>query len=379
MPTAPAPELMIIQPWFTAHGHPAQSTINTARVLAEEQAVTFLISERTDRPSFRSMTDTLRTIVPVKTFEVKSDSIRSGTLGAVVYLAKNANRLKSVNYIMFLDGHLVLLACVWPFLFWLVKPKTISILYLQGPERVSRYFVIRTIVALFLRRKEVVLFLRTRELRKSWLEEFPEIVGNHIGVLPSLELSRAALVPSPNPANLKLRFGVIGQIREGKGLEELVPLFRANENVGVLTVAGTFFGERQRSALRDLVNYPNFIDKYLSESELLEIASAQDYILMLYRNWDSRMEAATLFLAARSNRPVVVYDQGWCGRMIAEFGCGVVAPASNSELLSFLLSLPRPETSEYRWLLAGLARFRNKYSGDRMREEFLSQIRKNRA
>jgi hypothetical protein len=61
--------------------------------------------------------------------------------------------------------------------------------------------------------------------------------------------------------------------------------------------------------LSALLDFEGFLEKYLSEEDLIHIASEQDYLFMLYDNWDHRMEGAVMFLAARVNKPVIVYKK----------------------------------------------------------------------
>lgn len=374
MSISPKPRLFIVQPWFTAHGHPAQTTINTARMLGEILDVTYVISKETNSDCFQSMADSLRAIATVESFKVTSNSIRIGTFAALWHLAKMSLRGINAECIFFLDAHLIVLASIWFLFNWIIRPRRMPLLYLQGPERAHRYFLIRKLVSWFLCRKEVMLFLRTSELRDAWHANFPEVPPERIGVLPSLELPDTLCIPAPlSPAPFQ-RLGVIGQIRLGKGLERLLPLFSAHPELGVLTVAGAFSEQSQRDALPGLKDYPHFIDRFLSEDEINKIASKQDYLLMLYENWDARMESATLYLAARANRPVIVYEQGWCGRMVKTYGCGVIAPNSCERLAEFIKDLPKNGTPAYNALLSGIEEFRKAHSGDAVRNLFIRQI-----
>ena len=123
-----------------------------------------------------------------------------------------------------------------------------------------------------------------------------------------------------------------------------------------------------------LDEFDGFKDKFLSEDELLQLASEQDYLLMLYDNWDHRMEGAVMFLAARVNRPVIVYDKGWCGRMIKTYGNGVYAPQDHEHFIKFVDSLPRYGSDEYQKLLKGVSAFKQAHSGDSIRLAFLDAI-----
>jgi len=134
-----------------------------------------------------------------------------------------------------------------------------------------------------------------------------------------------------------------------------VPLFKSNPLLGKLTVAGAFSQPVERKRLAVLEEFEGFQDKFLNEEELLSIASEQDYLLMLYDNWDHRMEGAVMFLAATVNRPVIVYDKGWCGRMVKTYGNGVYAPQDHDHFIKFVESLPQYGSDEYQKLLKGVS------------------------
>jgi hypothetical protein len=139
-------------------------------------------------------------------------------------------------------------------------------------------------------------------------------------------------------------------------------------------VAGTFTNAEHRAKLAILEGYPNFDNRFLTENEMLKAAGAQDYLLALYDNWDSRMEAATMFLAARVGRPVIVYDEGWPGRMVREFGCGISVARQHRPDARFFSGLPHPGDSAYRSLLSGVERFRQARGGAASREAFLAKL-----
>ena len=96
---------------------------------------------------------------------------------------------------------------------------------------------------------------------------------------------------------------------------------------------------------------------------------------MLYDNWDHRMEGAVMFLAARVNRPVIVYGSGWCGRMVTEYGNGIIFPNNQTLIPELLKSLPAVTSPAYDSLLQGVKRFRQDHSGEVVRTAFLNAIK----
>ncbi len=360
-------KLLIVQPWFTAIGHPAQSLVNTANILGKNDHISYLVSREFKKSEFTKLADELRDYGQVRTFAVPASSPRLCTLLGLLSLISSA---RGYNRVFFLDAHLVLVALFWPLIACFLSLEKLSVTYLMGPEKISGNWFARRVFSAFISRKDTQVFLRTEELVEAWEKTFP---GERFDVLPSLEIPSFVNTPTPPVQAEKLRYGVIGQVRPGKGLEWLVPLFDAYPEIGELTVAGTFFSRRHENALSVLNQRRNFINRYLPEEELVRVAANQHYLLMLYDDWDDRMEAATLYLAARANRPVLVRDAGWCGRMIKKYSCGLIC-RKGDETIDFFLSLPKPTDPAYLSFLLGIEKFRSDHSGQAWRKQFIEQI-----
>lgn len=363
--------IVIVQPWFSAVGHPAQSLINLAKIIRSYNGITYLISITSGNYPIEEARRKLKLFGNVIDYTVNTPSVREGTLKALVSLKKLFVKNPSINRVFFLDAHLVLLSALWPF-YAHKNIMHLGVVYLMGPERVTRYNFVKYLIARFLRRKEVVLFLRTDELVTDWKKAFPYA---RIKCLPSLEIPFGEQPINVNPLpSESLRLGVFGQIRTGKSLEWLVPIFQKKSSLGELTIVGAFSQPVDSSLKKLLHDFKGFKEKFLQEQELIEVSSQQDYLLMLYDNWDSRMEGAVMFLAARANRPVIVFDTGWCGRMINTYNNGLFAPNENANFESFIQSIPKSGSDEYLKLLEGVAKFRNAHSGSFLQQTFLDAI-----
>src|SRR4051812_47513260 len=110
-----SPRMLIVQPWFSAIGHPAQSVLNTARALEGHQDVRYLISLPRGAV-LESLSRELEGFGPVSRFWVPNDSLRVGTLLGVMAAARLLRRNARIEQVLFLDAHLVLLATCWPLL-----------------------------------------------------------------------------------------------------------------------------------------------------------------------------------------------------------------------------------------------------------------------
>lgn len=363
--------LLIVQPWFAAVGHPAQSLINTAKTIGRKDGTIYLVAMRAGDDRAEATKIKLQKYGIVEDYPVNTDSIREGTVKALGALKRLIAQNPSLDSVLFFDAHLVILALLWP-IYYQSAIKSLSIVYLKGPERILRFGILKYLIGRFLKRKKIRLLVRTEELAADWKKAFPAAC---ISCLPSLELPVEIDSDFGDPIKSEtIRLGVLGQVRKGKGLEWLVPLFKNDPQLGKLSVAGTFNNAAERTALNVLNDFDGFEDKFLTEEELLGNAAKQDYLLMLYDHWDHRMEGAVMYLAARVNRPVIVYDKGWCGRMVREYGNGVLAPEDHVKFAEFVRALPRSGSNEYKQLLKGVDAFRQAHMGERVRNAFLKVI-----
>jgi glycosyltransferase involved in cell wall biosynthesis len=358
-------KLLIIQPWFGAIGHPAQSLVNTARAIGNDSRVNYLVSKNKDSELCSNSLEQLKQWGYVHCFSVTSYAGRENTARAFLKLLRL--RINGHRYarIFFFDSTLPVIALFWPVFARLCSIEVIHILSLWGPESMdgNRWFS-RLLVRRLLRRADVRLYARTEELASAWTAIYRNISANIIGTLPSLEIPDSAMSAYSKPLKKgDLMFGIIGQIRPGKGLEWLVPIFQRYPDIGKLTVAGKYANQESHAELSFLDGFDGFVNQFMSEDEMLERSTKQDYLLMLYdESWDRRMESAILYVAARACRPVVVYSDSWSGRMVREFGCGVVAPNDRSEAIDFFRQIPRPGTIGYDDLIDGMIAFRKAHS-----------------
>ncbi|MEO7621575.1 MAG: hypothetical protein ABIS30_00800 [Gallionella sp.] len=369
-------KLLIIQPWFGAIGHPAQSLINMASAIGEDGRVDYLVSMNSESELCLNSMQRLKTWGNVHDFSVKTSVGSSNTLRAFWALWRLWLKGNRYQRIFFFDSSLPMIIILWPIFARVCSVERISVLYLYGPELINSSRSLSKLTKRFLMRPEVRLYLRTEELAQAWTDAYTGIVeGSRISTLPSLEIPDGTVYQHPLLPTDQVKFGVIGQIRPCKGLDWLVPTFQKYPEIGKLTVAGEYASQAIHAQLSILDGFDGFVNCFMSEDEMLERSSMQDYLLMLYDgSWDKRMESAVLYLAARVNRPVVAYGDSWCGRMVGEFGCGMVAPTDRQQVTELLRSIPRPGSVEYGRLLDGMAAFRGAHSVETLRPVLMQEL-----
>lgn len=369
MAVAPGARFWLVEPWFAAPGHPAQTLRSTADALSGVPGLTCLVPR--GAPRLDSVIASIAAHATVARYRTPSQWLPLSTVFGLLALR---DQIRRDDVVLFLDAHLVALASLWGLLGPRIAPRRVGVLYLGGPERIAGNAPAMAAVRRFVERPFVRLLLRTEELAEAWAAALPPAVRGNVGTLPTLEIPTAEERVPLRPPGGPSRFLVVGQIRTGKGLERLVPLFRSRPDLGTLTVAGAFASDAMRAALPELKGFAGLREGYLAEADLLAKVADHDYLLMLYEGWDHRMEAATLFLAARVGRPVVAFDAGWCGRMLRTYGCGVPIPIGVAELGAAIQALPAPGSPEYAAMIGGMARFRDAHLPDRLRPRFLATM-----
>lgn len=367
-------KLLIIQPWFSAIGHPAQSLINMASAIGRDERVEYLVSTSSESAFCRDSIEQLRSWGKVESYAVTTSVGDSNTVRALLALWRMRMKGRQYERIFFFDESLFVLALLWPLFYLWMPVERLGVLHLFGPILGRRNWMRRFIIGRFLQRREVRLYLRTEDMAQAWRNAYSSFTSGQTGYLPSLEIPDVELRQYPVRHSDRLACGIIGQIRVGKGIEWLVPAFQKDPGLGKLTVAGEFADLQRREELSVLQEFGGFINSFMSESDMLEQAAGQDYLLMLYDRWDKRMESAVLYLAARVNRPVVVYGDSWCGKMVRKYGCGLEAPVDRDETVDLLRRLPRPGSSEYGALLAGMEAFRKAHSVNSLRSTVVQEL-----
>jgi glycosyltransferase involved in cell wall biosynthesis len=369
-------KLLIIQPWFSAIGHPAQSLINTASAIGKDDRVEYLVSMDSESQFCLNSLQQLKRWGNVHCFSVKASLGRTNTARAFWALWRLRMKGHRYNRIYFFDSSLLMIASLWQVFARICSVEIISILHLSGPEHVNgSRWVYKFLIRRLLMRPDVRFYLRTEELAHAWAAKYGNILVNGISTLPSLEIPDLMTPEYSFRPTGHVKFGVIGQVRPGKGLDWLVPTFQHHPDIGKLTVAGEYASPECHGQMSFLHEFDGFVNRFMSEDEMLERSSMQDYLLMLYDgSWDKRMESAVLYLAARVLRPVIVYADSWSGNMVKRFGCGLVAPNERQQAIEFLRRVPRPGDIEYDALMDGMAAFRSAHSTESLRSILIEKL-----
>jgi glycosyltransferase involved in cell wall biosynthesis len=174
---------------------------------------------------------------------------------------------------------------------------------------------------------------------------------------PNLAITSSALPPFP-----PLRLLCLGYVRKYKGfdiaLEALRILLRRGMDV-TLTVAGDVWEEhdewRERVRAPDVSGACELRDRYIGDSELIELLRTHHIVLLPYRD---ATQSGIVPLAYAAGRPVAASAVGGLGEVVADGRTGRLVTPGNPEALAdavveISLDLPRyadaASAASYRW------------------------------
>ena len=353
-----AQKIVLVQPWFSGEGHPAQSLLNFSRVIPKAALSLILISSFAAGSVFEGMAGKLVKIAPVRVVGSRHFGLRLNTIVAGLALARRAliGSDRRGDIPLFVDCDLIAMCLLIrlgvfkPF----AKP---AVVLLHGPERVAGRYFINSLVRSVLSNGACTIFLRSQAHLEAWDKYCSQA---RLRLLPPIEGAiDEADFPEERALDGPLRVGVIGQIRVGKCIPQLLRLQERHAGELAVTVRGPLFLKQSQEFVDLALHNPNIECGYMSEDVMMGAVMQQDYLACLFEeSWDLRNESATFWLAVKALKPVVCFEHGWVADMVRATGCGIIVPSSNlSELVA---KLPARSTEEYRQMSAALLRFRER-------------------
>jgi len=377
-----------VQPWFASPGHPAQSLLRTYRSispLVDVKSLVFIPRDINLDPYLLELIKLCSAdiILPKRSWEHKVfGTLAAGTFSSIRYLEQYRNEGKGLK-VFFLDANLYILSIFLNI--QTIKFDRLDVLCMVGPEfyqktwpeYLSKWLLVKKLFDL----PYFHLHLRTEDLAHDWRRLFPYL-GSRIGYLPSLELQNSeftnrTVVNDKTDIVLEKKFLVAGQIRSQKSVLKLFNFFYSSPSLGKLTVAGKIVENSLKSKIFSrTVENVTILDRFLTELEIKKLFLNADYNLMLYENWDDRMESAMLFESIKYGCPVVAYKGGWLGTKIVQEGLGWVISRNKTdfELFERIQQLPLPCSNEYKQILVNLEKYHQKCSSEHLVKEFLNRL-----
>lgn len=364
-------KLMVIQPWFSALGHPAQSALSFSRVVPRERVSEFLIPEQAAQSPQAQMAASIARNVPLRTFRGHGSSLRLNTVMAALRLIGSLrSRVRERPALFFLDADL-LAVCALVSAGLTDRFPLVGVVYLGGPEQVLRRSLKSHLVGRALRSGRLRLFLRSVELLEAWQARCPELAGA-LRLFPPIEAAAQSRLPvCASHDGGPLRIGVVGQIRVGKCIPQLLRLAEGSPEALSVAVQGPLYEAQPAEFLNFVRSHPRVHAGFMSEEDMLQVAARQDYLagLLEQSRWDVRMESATFWLGIRSGRPILCFGSGWIGRMVRDTGCGIILATSDLNEAS-LRSVPTRDSPEYRRCLESIDRLRGELTPEALWAQF---------
>jgi glycosyltransferase involved in cell wall biosynthesis len=355
-----------------------------ARALCQYVPVMILAYVTNNDPAQVTILDELARIGSLEVIYGRKLSMPAGTWRTYQYLPALLRRRPEIRQVLFLDAALSILA---PSLLFRPLPGRCPVTAIQvwGPEaeQVGNRLKVglkRLIYPLATQYRPLKLILRSPELTASWRQSglvAPEACLE----LPTLERIVDQVPPGKLPLADRddLIFSLLGHLRPQKNIARLIPLFRDGMAPGRLHLAGPLPPYGAGANLPELVAGAGeriiFRPEYLPELELDKIGASAHYNLMLYVDWDDRMESGMVFTSARQGTPIIGRRTGWIGRMITEYELGyAIDPYNVDEIRACLNNCALPGSAEYRRFEAGIQRLVANYRPEVVVPKFLAGL-----
>ena len=237
---------------------------------------------------------------------------------------------------------LILFSIIFSPLLKILKVNSISTVLLANPEKYIKNFAFKFLIRIVnFSIIELKFFSRTQLINQVYQKKFKKN-KQIFQLLPMLEMMGTKDYSKYKYQKKNLSFGIFGQLRDGKSINELVNYFSLKTEYELI-IAGKSWTNKYNQ-IKDFIT-PNIsiFDKFLSIDELDQYASKVDYHLLLYSfPWDIRMESGNYYLALAHSKPVITFKKGWIGNEVKKNKNGFIVSdfsefetlLNNSEIIS---------------------------------------------
>lgn len=351
--------ILFIQPYFDSPGHPAEEFRAIVETMNSYCRIKY-VAYYTKPISYghAAIGESLRAIVTVF---FKTAFFRSPRLRMVEVMLRLVREFKHHDVCFLLDAHLPVFLLLYKLLWIGKKNNKLLVGYLVGPEKVLRNPIARWLLLSAISRN-VHICVRTERLKYDWDKAVGErlkariLLWNHV---ENFDDTRAC------QQDKRYRFGILGQIRRGKSIELIVPRDIAQRKNLQVIIAGEYANETAYREYHYLDDYSGMRRGYLSTEKYRELCALLEYQLLLYDEWDNRMESGNIFVSVLVGTPVIVYDGGWLSDIVMKFNIGVVVQRNEKTLASILGALPVSRSQEYKEYVKGMDAFRQYYGREK--------------
>lgn len=374
--------LLLVQPHFSEPGHFAHFTLLNARALNSWTKLKVLVYVHEHDPGHEAVLQQLVEMVPTEVIRGSRVGWRQSTWRLYKHLPAMLQQTPGVRHIFFLDPSLMTLATALIF-----RPLQghcpVTATELFGPELYLNDYGItiylkRLLLHLAARYRHLRLAPFTAELADSW-HQSGLLPPEASVVLPTLQMTYSESPPYKDSVTSRsqLVFALVGSLRSQKNVDRIVPIFRDGTVSGKLILAGEVLGDLMSSSLPSMVDRArgriDFQPRFLSEAELHTLVGTAHYNLLLYVDFDERMESAMLFTSARLGTPIIGTQHGWLGRMVKEYQLGyAINPYDADEIRHCLSACELPGSPDYRRFEQGLRNLLADYRQEIVVPKFLN-------
>ena len=330
------------QPWIDALGHPLSSTLKLFKLTETK------INCKIYCQGFSKL-DELPYSTKIKKYKLSKFQKNIHFTTSIFFFRHLFDicklRGRSSTKIFYIDSSPILLiffSILFSPLLKTLKVNSISTILLANPEKYIKNFAFKFLIRIlnfsFI---ELKFFSRTKLINEVYQNAFKEN-KKIFQLLPMLEMIETKDFSKYKYQKKNPSFGIFGQLRNGKSIDELVNYFSLKKEYELI-IAGKSYTNKKYQIKEDIPPNISIFDKFLSIDELDKYASKVDYHLLMYSfPWDIRMESGNYYLALAHSKPVITFKNGWIGNEVKKNKNGFIVNdfsefetlLNNSEIIS---------------------------------------------
>ena len=347
-------KILFIQPYYFYVGHYYTLFTNLINNLKKFKNYNFLVSVDYKNKIFVKEFSKIRNDKKVYSFSSNKKIVGSkNVLRSFLEIIKLRNKF---DIFFYYDVNIYVLSIFYFFSSFLFRNKKF-IVYLAFPpfkldkglkSKIQKFFINNLL------KNKNQLYLRTETHTKIWIKT---LGSNKYNIRTMKCIDYPSIAKFKNQKTGKLKFGVVGQIRDGKSLKFLNEYFTKNDHLSFSIIGG--FSSSQAKKNFSFLN-KKFLSRknYLSFDEIVKKTKVLDYIICLYEdNYpDLDSELTTFFLAANLKIPIIFFKKHtWLKKIHNNYKFG---PMINS--LKNFSNFPKRNSIKYASYIKEFKKYSNK-------------------
>lgn len=346
-------KILFIQPYYFYVGHYYSVFTHLINNLKKFKHYNFLVSIDYENKIFLKEFSRINKYKKIYSFASGKKIVGSKNIfKSFLMMIKLRNKF---DIFFYYDVDIYILSIFYFFSSFLFKNKKIIVFLAFPPFKLDKGLKSK-IAKLFINnmiKNKNQLYLRTKTHSKIWIKT---LNSNKYNIKTLKGIDYPCIGEYKKKKNGRPKFGVVGQIREGKSLKFLNKYFTKNKHLSFSIIGG--FPNSQAKKNFSFLN-KKFLSKKnsLSFNEIAQKTKKLDYIICLYedRYPDLDSELGTFFLAAKLKIPIIFFKKHtWLRRIHKKYKFG---PMINS--LKNFSNFPKRNSKKYKFFVREFKKYSN--------------------